>query len=81
MIFGDQLRLEQVIVNLLRNALDATSSIGSPEIEILLIAGESIILTVRDNGEGISDLDELFEPFFTTKKPGEIGRASCRERV
>ena len=71
MIFGDQLRLEQVIVNLLRNALDATSSIASPEIEILLIAGESIILTVRDNGEGISDLDELFEPFFTTKKPGD----------
>ena len=71
MIFGDQLRLEQVIVNLLRNALDATSSIASPEIEILLIGGESINLTVRDNGEGISDLDELFEPFFTTKKPGD----------
>jgi two-component system C4-dicarboxylate transport sensor histidine kinase DctB len=71
MILGDQLRLEQVIVNLLRNALDATSSIASPEIEILLIGGESINLTVRDNGEGISDLDELFEPFFTTKKPGD----------
>ncbi|MBT6308155.1 MAG: sensor histidine kinase, partial [Rhodospirillaceae bacterium] len=71
MIFGDQLRLEQVIVNLLRNALDATSSVVSPEIEILLIGGESINLTVRDNGEGISDLDELFEPFFTTKNPGD----------
>ena len=37
MVLGDQLRLEQVIVNLLRNALDATSAINKPEIEILLI--------------------------------------------
>jgi two-component system C4-dicarboxylate transport sensor histidine kinase DctB len=71
MILGDQLRLEQVVVNLLRNALDATSMIDSPEIELLLIGGETATLTVRDNGEGISDLDDLFEPFFTTKKPGD----------
>jgi len=71
MILGDQLRLEQVVVNLLRNALDATSMIDTPEIELLLIGGETATLTVRDNGEGISDLDDLFEPFFTTKKPGD----------
>jgi two-component system C4-dicarboxylate transport sensor histidine kinase DctB len=71
MVLGDQLRLEQVIVNLLRNALDATSAINKPEIEILLIGEESVNLTVRDNGEGITDLKELFEPFFTTKKPGD----------
>ena len=70
-ILGDQLRLEQVMVNLVRNALDATSTVVLPEIEILLLAGETAILTVRDNGEGISDLNELFEPFFTTKKPGD----------
>ena len=29
------------------------------------------MLTVRDNGHGIADLDNLFEPFYTTKKPGE----------
>jgi len=71
MILGDQLRLEQVVVNLLRNALDAISAVPTPEIELLLLGGETASLTVRDNGEGISDLDDLFEPFFTTKKPGD----------
>ena len=71
MILGDQLRFEQVVVNLLRNALDATSTVVSPEIELFLLGGETATLTVRDNGDGISDLDNLFEPFFTTKKPGD----------
>ena len=71
MILGDQLRLEQVVVNLLRNALDAISAVPTPEIGLLLLGGETASLTVRDNGEGISDLDDLFEPFFTTKKPGD----------
>tara|TARA_B100000767_G_scaffold44631_1_gene38892 strand:+ start:10550 stop:12313 length:1764 start_codon:yes stop_codon:yes gene_type:complete len=71
MILGDQLRLEQVVVNLLRNALDAISAVPTPKIELLLLGGETASLTVRDNGEGISDLDDLFEPFFTTKKPGD----------
>ena len=71
MILGDQLRLEQVVVNLLRNALDAISAVPTPEIELLLLGGDTSSLTVRDNGEGISDLDDLFEPFFTTKKPGD----------
>jgi len=45
-----------------RNALDATKLSEEPEIEILLAAGETVRLTVRDNGPGIEDLDELFEP-------------------
>lgn len=71
MVMADRLRLEQVIINLLRNALDATKDIKDPQIDILLSAGETATLTVRDNGHGISDLDNLFEPFYTTKKPGE----------
>ena len=71
MILGDQLRFEQVVVNLLRNALDATSMVAAPEIELFLLGGETATLTVRDNGEGIYDLENLFEPFFTTKKPGD----------
>jgi two-component system C4-dicarboxylate transport sensor histidine kinase DctB len=71
MILGDRLRLEQVIINLLRNALDATKTAANPTIEILLAAGDTVSIQIRDNGEGIEDLDELFEPFYTTKQPGD----------
>ncbi len=71
MVLADRIRLEQVIINLLRNALDATRDRPEPEIEILLTSGETATLAVRDNGPGISDLENLFEPFYTTKKPGE----------
>lgn len=71
MVMADRIRLEQVIINLLRNALDATKDTRDPQIDILLSAGETATLTVRDNGPGISDLENLFEPFYTTKKPGE----------
>lgn len=71
MIFGDRLRLEQVIINLLRNALDATRSAQDPRVDVLLSIGDTVTLTVRDNGDGIEDLDSLFEPFYTTKEPGD----------
>jgi len=45
--------------------------VRDPEIEIILAAGETATLTVRDNGHGIENLESLFEPFYTTKKPGE----------
>ncbi|MDO6590743.1 sensor histidine kinase [Loktanella sp. D2R18] len=71
MVLGDRLRLEQVIVNLLRNALDATKGASNPTVEILLVSGNTISLQIRDNGEGIEDLNALFEPFYTTKQPGD----------
>ena len=71
MIMGDRLRLEQVIINLLRNALDATKTAANPTIEILLAVGDTVSLQIRDNGDGIENLDHLFEPFYTTKQPGD----------
>ena len=71
MVLADRIRLEQVIINLLRNALDATKDVAQPQIDLLLTVGETAVLTVRDNGTGITDLESLFEPFYTTKKPGD----------
>jgi len=71
MVMADRIRLEQVIINLLRNALDATKDSPQPQIDLILSAGETATLTVRDNGHGIAELDNLFEPFYTTKTPGE----------
>ncbi|MXU65744.1 sensor histidine kinase [Oceanomicrobium pacificus] len=71
-VMGDAVRLEQIVVNLLRNALDATKGQDERKIEISLMAGQpNVRLTVRDNGHGLEDTDSLFEPFYTTKKPGE----------
>ncbi|WP_409373405.1 sensor histidine kinase [Paraburkholderia megapolitana] len=70
----DELRLEQVLINLLGNALDATSGVTSPRIVIDIEAAESTLsIAVRDNGPGIPDdvLPRLFEPFFTTKEMGQ----------
>ncbi len=71
MILGDRLRLEQVIINLVRNALDATKTVQNPSIHILLAEGETVTIQVRDNGPGIENLENLFEPFYTTKEPGD----------
>lgn len=66
-IMGDQQRLEQVIINLLRNAIDAVMGVEQPEIKMSLYEDQSAILSIKDNGEGISNLETIFEPFQTTK--------------
>jgi two-component system C4-dicarboxylate transport sensor histidine kinase DctB len=72
MVLADRIRLEQVIINLLRNGLDATKGVAEPRIDLTLVQENGQVrLAVRDNGHGITDLDKLFEPFYTTKKPGE----------
>lgn len=70
-VYCDRIRLEQIIINLLRNAVDAIKGQRDGAIEITVSAGSHAFLSVSDNGPGVSDLENLFEPFFTTKKPGE----------
>ncbi|WP_375740760.1 ATP-binding protein [Pseudomonas boanensis] len=72
-ISGDAIRLEQVMVNLLRNSLDAVADKPHPELWITLCREEdSWLLSVADNGGGIADADlpQIFDPFFTTKPAG-----------
>jgi two-component system C4-dicarboxylate transport sensor histidine kinase DctB len=71
LVRADRLRMEQVLINLFRNALDATKDTPEPRIDLILSLGQTATLTVRDNGHGIADLDALFEPFYTTKGPGD----------
>lgn len=70
---GGRVRLQQVIVNLLGNALDAMAATPAPRIEITLTGTTCPLITVRDIGPGLSPeaLTQAFDPFFTTKDPGQ----------
>jgi len=70
----DDLRLEQVLINLIGNALDAVAAVDAPRLGIEVDArADTLSISVRDNGPGIPDdvLPRLFEPFFTTKEVGQ----------
>lgn len=73
-VSGDSLQVEQVMSNLLHNALDAMKASAEKKlfIEITADAGK-VVLTLIDSGPGIEEeaLDNLFDPFFTTKDIGE----------
>ncbi|MGY3296925.1 two-component system C4-dicarboxylate transport sensor histidine kinase DctB [Pseudomonas sp. TE6288] len=71
---GDAIRLEQVLINLLRNALDAMADKRYKRLEIRIEADDAQWrLSVLDSGGGILDTDlcRVFDPFFTTKPVGE----------
>lgn len=71
---GDAIRLEQVLINLLRNALDAMRECPSRRLEVRIDACNSHWrLSVSDSGAGIAaeHMASLFDPFFTTKPVGD----------
>ncbi len=72
-IDADEILVQQLIVNLLSNALDAVADTTAPEINIKIHIKESqAIIEVSDNGIGVSaeHLANIFDPFYTTKKTG-----------
>jgi len=79
--------MEQVIINLLRNAIDAVSSNSNAEIRLNISSADDhreMMISVSDNGTGINDedLDKVFIPFYTTKQRGSgIGLPLSRQIV
>lgn len=71
---AEAIRLEQVLVNLLGNALDAMEDTASPALHIeWRRLGRRVQLTLSDNGCGIPPerLEQIFDPYYTTKAPGK----------
>ena len=85
MLSIDPALMNQVMLNLLRNALDAVATIPNPRVEVVISVSDTHpYLTVRDNGEGISEkvMENLFQPFYTTKEGGSgVGLSICRQIV
>ncbi len=84
MVLAGAVRIEQVVVNLLLNALDAVADSAERSIEMeLSVQGAQARLLVRDTGEGIAetDLAQVTEPFYSTKLTGEglgLGLTICK---
>ena len=73
LVVGDRVRLEQILVNLLQNALDAVAGMAGPRILIAaVVAGSDMTITVGDNGSGLDPTiaDQLFAPFISAKPEG-----------
>ncbi|WP_431478809.1 ATP-binding protein [Massilia eburnea] len=73
-VAGDTVRIEQVLINLLRNALDAVENTPQPRVSIVLSReGAEGVARISDSGPGIAQeaAAHLFEPFFTTKPAGQ----------
>lgn len=83
-IFADEELLSQVLINLLKNAMQALEGQENGEVRICVFRGDAITIEVTDNGPGIPrDIwEDIFIPFFTTKSSGSgIGLSLSRQIV
>lgn len=81
---GDENQLSQVLLNLLRNSMQALDGRTDGAIEIYAYRDEHISIDITDNGPGIPDelQEKVFIPFFTTKSEGTgIGLSLCRQII
>ena len=85
-VLGNRIQLQQVMVNLVRNAHEAMAQSDWRELEVITarLDDESIEIAVADRGAGLPDdiAEHLFEPFHTTKRDGMgLGLSICRSIV
>jgi len=75
-VHGDSIMIEQVICNLVRNAVEAMAEASSPRREVTIstraVGNDSVEIEIRDTGPGIDGaiIDQVFDQFFTTKPDG-----------
>lgn len=73
LVLGDSIRMEQVLINLIRNALDAVEQSQIKKVTVILeLDAQMVRIRIIDSGSGLPEqvLQHLFEPFFTTKPSG-----------
>jgi PAS domain S-box-containing protein len=82
---ADVVQIQQVLVNLVRNAIDAMAATTRQSKSLQIRSrrdGDSVVVDVQDQGTGLPDTEKIFEPFVTTKEAGMgMGLAICRSIV
>jgi signal transduction histidine kinase len=88
LIDGDRVQLQQVILNLIVNAIEAMSGVNDDtrelQIRTQIDASDRVLVTVRDSGPGLDPmrLEHLFDAFYTTKSTGMgMGLSICRSII
>jgi PAS domain S-box-containing protein len=88
LIRGDRIQLQQIVLNLIMNAVEAMGDVSKGARDLLISTAEDIsngaLVAVRDSGTGLSpeSLERLFDPFYTTKPAGMgMGLSICRSII
>jgi C4-dicarboxylate-specific signal transduction histidine kinase len=87
LVHGDRVQLQQVVLNLILNAVEAMSSVEAEERELLISTDQSeangTLVAVRDSGPGIDPkhLELVFEAFYSTKSGMGMGLSICRSII
>lgn len=84
-VMADRIQVQQVLMNLLLNAMDSLQAVSLDRKRIVIRArrhGEMMVTEIEDRGSGVEDRESIFEPFFTTKGRGMgMGLSICRSII
>jgi hypothetical protein len=84
-VMADRIQLQQVLMNLLLNAMDSMETVSLERKRVVIRArrhGDLVVTEIEDRGSGVEDRERIFEPFFTTKSRGMgMGLSLCRSII